>query len=68
MRSDFSLNNKERAVLNDPKFSCKFKNLKKFVNYKEAFFQTISKTPQATEGPEIWNRYFHFFLTISKLV
>ena len=26
--------------------------------FEEAFFQTTSKTLEATEGPEIWSRYF----------
>ena len=50
-----------RAVLNDPKFSRKFQNFENFVKRKEAFFQIISETPEATEGPEIWNPCFHFF-------
>ena len=56
------------AVLNDPKFFCVFQNFDNFVNRTEALFQTIKKTPEASEGPEIWSRYFHFILTISKPV
>ena len=42
-----------RADLNDPNSAPKFHNFENFANRKEAFFQTISKTPEATEGPEI---------------
>ena len=30
-------------------------------------FQTISKTPEATEGPEIWSRYFQSFFDDFKI-
>ena len=40
-----------RAVLNDPKFFFKVQNFENFVNREEAFFQTTSKTLEATEGP-----------------
>ena len=56
-----------RAVLDDPKFSRKFQNFENFVNRKEAFFQIISETPEAMEGPEIWNPYFHFFKRFQNL-
>ena len=45
-----------RTVSNDPSSASKFPKFQNFEYRKEAFFQIISKTSEATGGPEIWSR------------